>query len=130
MKRPSPALFIIMFLYSILAIVAIYRAVSTQSVDLFSLGVIPVLVGLAMRTSWAGIAFKVYLFIQTLGLAALAGTAIIAYQVTPDDVKVVINNQEIPVPLIALLGVTLLGFQFWVAFSKKTNAYLRNDETH
>ncbi|WP_394147683.1 hypothetical protein [Shewanella atlantica] len=130
MKRPSPALFIIMFLYSILAIVAIYRAVSTQSVDLFSLGVIPVLVGLAMRTSWAGIAFKVYLFIQTLGLAALAGTAIIAYQVTPDDVKVVINNQEIPVPLIALLGVTLLGFQFGVAFSKKTNAYLRNDETH
>lgn len=129
MKKPTPALSIIMLLYAIFAIIAIWRALSIQAIDLFSLGVIPVLVGLAMRTSWAGIAFKVYLFIQTLGLAALAGAAIIAYQVTPDDVKVVFNNQEIPVPLIAVSGVLLLAFQFWVAFSRTTKAYLVSGTT-
>ncbi|RTR31192.1 hypothetical protein [Shewanella atlantica] len=129
MKKPTPALSIIMLLYAIFAIIAIWRALSIQAIDLFSLGVIPVLVGLAMRTSWAGIAFKVYLFIQTLGLAALAGAAIIAYQITPEDVKVVINNQEIPVPLIAVSGVLLLAFQFWVAFSKTTKAYLVSGTT-
>jgi len=129
MKKPTPALSIIMLLYAILAIVALWRAVSIQAIDLFSLGVLPVLLGLAMRTAWAGIAFKVYLFIQTLGLAALAGTAIIAYQITPDDVKVVLNNQEISVPLIAVSGVLLLAFQFWVAFSKTTKAYLVGDTT-
>ncbi|RTR40513.1 hypothetical protein EKG38_00900 [Shewanella canadensis] len=127
MKKPTPALSIIMLLYALLAIVALWRAVSIQAIDLFSLGVIPVLLGLAMRTSWAGIAFKVYLFIQTLGLAALAGTAIIAYQITPDEVKVVLNNQEIPVPLIAVSGLLLLAFQFWVAFSNTTKAYLVRD---
>lgn len=129
MKKPTPALSIIMLLYAMLAIVALWRAVSIQAIDLFSLGVIPVLLGLAMRTSWAGIAFKVYLFIQTLGLAALAGTAIIAYQITPDEVKVVLNNQEIPVPLIAVSGLLLLAFQFWVAFSNTTKAYLVGDTT-
>jgi len=129
MRKPTPSLSIIMLLYAILAIVALWRAVSIQAIDLFSLGVIPVLLGLAMRTSWAGIAFKVYLFIQALGLAALAGTAIIAYQITPDEVKVVLNNQEIPVPLIAVSGLLLLAFQFWVAFSKTTKAYLVRDTT-
>jgi len=44
-------------------------------------------------------------------------------------VKVVINNQEIPVPLIAVSGVLLLAFQFWVAFSKTTKAYLVSGTT-
>ncbi|ACA88604.1 hypothetical protein [Shewanella woodyi] len=124
MKKPTLALSIIMFLYAVLAAVATWRAINIQVIDLFSFGVIPVLIGLALRTSWAGIAFKVYLAIQTLGLTALAGTAIIAYQVSPEDVKVVFNNHEIPVPLIAITAGLLLAFQFWVAFSTSTKGYL------
>ncbi len=124
MKKPTLALGIIMFLYAVLAAVATWRAINIQVIDLFSFGVVPVLIGLALRTSWAGIAFKVYLAIQTLGLTALAGTAIIAYQVSPEDVKVVFNNYQIPVPLIAITAGLLLSFQFWVAFSASTKRYL------
>ncbi|WP_076412072.1 hypothetical protein [Shewanella sp. UCD-KL12] len=128
MKKPPIALLILMILYSVLACIALFRAVSIQSVDLFSLGVIPVLIGLALRANWASIIFKVYLAIQTLGLSALAGTAIIAYQISPEDVKVVIDGHDIPVPAIAALAVLLLSFQIYVALSNKTKHYLRSRE--
>ena len=124
MKKPTFALSLIMILYAVLAAIATWRAINIQVFDLFSFGVVPVLFGLMLRTSWASIAFKVYLAIQTLGLTALAGTAIIAYQISPQDVKVVFNNVEIPVPLIAITASLALAFQFWVAFSPSTKRYL------
>ena len=127
MKKPTLALSIIMILYAIIAVIATWRAINIQVIDLFSFGVLPVLIGLIYRASWAGIAFKVYLAIQTLGLTALAGTAIIAYQISPQDVKVVFNGYDIPVSLIAITASFTLAFQFWVAFSKSTKRYLSSN---
>ena len=124
MKKPTVALSIIMILYAMIAAIATWRAINIQLIDLFSLGVVPVLFGLVLRTSWANIAFKAYLAIQTLGFAALACTAIIAYQISPEDVKIPLNNQEIPVPLVAITTSITLAFQYWVAFSKSTKIYL------
>lgn len=129
MKMPPLALSILMGLYTLLAAIALYRAISIQAIDLFSLGVLPVLVGFALRAQWAGIIFKIYLAIQTLGLSALAGTAIIAYQISPEDVKVVIDGRDISIPLIAVTGVLLLSFQIYVAFAKSTKLYLQEKES-
>ncbi|SQH74946.1 conserved membrane protein of unknown function [Shewanella benthica] len=125
MKKPPLGLSILMLLYFALALVALFRAVNTQAVDLFSLGVIPVLIGLVLRTNWASIVFKVYLGIQTLGLSALGGTAIIAYQISPQDVKVILDGHDIPVPLIAIVAMLLLSFQIYLALAKSTKDYLQ-----
>ncbi|MPY25925.1 hypothetical protein FM037_02090 [Shewanella psychropiezotolerans] len=129
MKKPPLGLSILMFLYFALALIALFRAVNTQAVDLFSLGVIPVLIGLLLRTNWASIVFKVYLGIQTLGLSALGGTAIIAYQISPQDVKVILDGHDIPVPLIAIVATLLLSFQIYLALAKSTKAYLQAEES-
>ena len=128
MKKPPLGLSILMLLYFALAIVALFRAFNTQAVDLFSLGVIPVLIGLVLRTNWASIVFKVYLGIQTLGLSALGGTAIIAYQISPQDVKVIVDGHDIPVPFIAIVAVLLLSFQIYLALAKSTKSYLQTKE--
>ncbi|AQS40377.1 hypothetical protein Sps_05308 [Shewanella psychrophila] len=129
MKKPPLGLSILMFLYFALAVVALFRAVNTQAVDLFSLGVIPVLAGLLLRTNWASIVFKIYLGIQTLGLSALGGTAIIAYQISPQDVKVIIDGHDIPVPLIAIVAILLLSFQIYLALAKSTKSYLQTQDS-
>ncbi|WP_041419567.1 hypothetical protein [Shewanella violacea] len=125
MKKPPLGLSFLMLLYFILAIIALFRAINTQAVDLFSLGVIPVLIGLVLRTNWANIVFKVYLGIQTLGLSAFGGTAIIAYQISPQDVKVILDGHDIPVPLIAIVALVLLSFQIYLALAKSTKTYLQ-----
>ncbi|GIU38743.1 hypothetical protein [Shewanella colwelliana] len=124
MKRPTLALSLLIALYLVIAVIALWRTIDTQAMDLFSLGVLPVLIGLYLRASWAGVVLKVYIAIQTLGFTALATTGIIAYQITPEDVKVVFNGQELPLPLIAILVVSLLAFQWWVAFTASTKRYL------
>ncbi len=124
-KNPPLGLSLLMFLYFVLAIVALFRAINTQIVDLFSLGVIPVLIGLVLRTHWANIVFKVYLGIQILGLSTLGITAIIAYQISPEDVKVIIDGHDIPVPAIALVAIILLSFQIYLALAKSTKIYLQ-----
>ncbi|MDO6620272.1 hypothetical protein [Shewanella sp. 6_MG-2023] len=125
MNKPPLRLTLLIALYVLLSIVALWRSYSIQSIDLFSIGVIPVLVGLLMRTHWASIALKVYLAIQTLAILALSTTAIIAYQITPEDVKVVFNGFNIPIPAIAAVLFSLLVFQYWVAFCKETTIYLK-----
>ncbi|WP_394203743.1 hypothetical protein [Shewanella waksmanii] len=129
MTRPPLPLLVLILLYSLLAIVAIWRAVDTLSMDLFSLGVIPVLIGIFLKAKWTTVVLKVYIAIQTLGLAALATTAIIAYQITPEDVKVVVNGELIPIPLIAITAILLLGFQLFTAFSKSTKSYLNSEQS-
>ncbi|GIU50001.1 MULTISPECIES: hypothetical protein [Shewanella] len=114
-----------MAFYVLLSILALLRSYSIQGIDLFTIGVIPVLFGLIKRSHWAGMVFKIYLGIQTLAALALTTTAVIAYQITPEDVKVEFNGINIPISAIALSVFIILGFQYWVALSKKTKEYLQ-----
>lgn len=125
MTKPHPLLAILMFLYALLAIAALWRTLSTQAFDLLTLGVFPVLYGLIMRRFWAGVVLKIYLAIQTVALLALATAAIIAYQITPEDVVVIVKGQNIPISAIVVAALTAMTFQFWVAFSPKTRLYLK-----
>lgn len=125
MTKPHPLLAILMFLYTLLAIAALWRTFTTQAFDLLTLGVFPVLYGLFMRQFWAGVVLKIYLTIQTVALLALATAAVIAYQITPEDVKVIVNGQNIPIGAIVVAALIAMTFQFWVAFSPKTRHYLQ-----
>ncbi|ABO22303.1 hypothetical protein SHLO109777_12915 [Shewanella loihica] len=124
MNRPSPSILLLIALYIVIAILAGWRALDSQTLDLFTLGVIPVLIGLIARTSWASLVLKIYIGIQTLGFTALGATAVIAYQITPEDVKVVVRGQELPIWAIALVVTALLSFQWYMAFSKGLKQYL------
>ncbi len=129
MTRPPLPLLLLMLMYLLLAIVALWRAIDTQSMDLFSLGVIPVLIGMVLKAKWATVVLKVYIAIQALGFSALATTAILAYQISPEDVKVVVDGQSIPIPLIAAIAILLLAFQLFIAFSKSTKSYLTSEQS-
>ncbi|MCE9685865.1 hypothetical protein LZP73_06490 [Shewanella sp. AS16] len=122
---PVPArLALLMFLYCLLTAGALWRALGTGALDVFTLGVVPVLLGLILRQSWACMALRLYVGIQTLGCAALAITALIAYRITPEEVRVVVQGQELPIPAVVIGLMALLGFQYWVAFSANTRNYL------
>ncbi len=123
--KPPRRLIILMTFYVLLSILALLRSYSIQGIDLFTIGVIPVLFGLIKRTQWASMIFKIYLGIQKLAALALTTTAIIAYQITPEDVKVEFQGTELPIPAIALTVLLILSFQYWVAFSQKTKEYLQ-----
>ncbi|MCL1050100.1 hypothetical protein L2755_10740 [Shewanella abyssi] len=128
MKKPHPILAILMFFYVLLAFAALWRTATTQSFDLFTLGVFPVLYGLVQRRFWAGVVLKIYLAIQTVALLALATAAVIAYQITPEDVKVVFQGRNIPISAIVITAFIAMSFQYWVAFSQKTKHYLKQEE--
>nr|WP_238560543.1 hypothetical protein [Shewanella oneidensis] len=117
-------LILLIALYTLFAIVALLRAVATASFDLFTLGVLPVLVGILTQAPWSSLVLKIYLGLQTLGLSALGITAIIAYQITPQDVKVVIEGHNIPMLPLVLSIIALLLVQYWIAFSRVTHDYL------
>ncbi|MCG9739772.1 hypothetical protein L1D32_16530 [Shewanella insulae] len=124
MNRPSPSILLLIAFYILIAILAGWRALDSQTLDLFTLGVLPVLIGLIARTSWASLVLKIYIGIQTLGFTALGATAVIAYQITPEDVKVMVHGQELPIWAIALVVIVLLSFQWYMAFSKELKQYL------
>lgn len=128
MKRPHFAMLLLICLYLVISVIAVWRTLATQSLDLFTIGVIPVVIGLLLRAEWAGLLLKIYVAIQTLAFSALGMTAIIAYQITPEEVKVVFKGQQISIPLIAIVVTLLLLFQWWVAMSKSTKAYLSRPE--
>ncbi len=112
--------------YILLLIIAVWRFVDTNSLEVFTLGVLPVLYGIWKVKPWTLIALRAYLVCQTLAFSALAVTAIIAYVLTPQDVKVVFKGQNIPMfPLI--LGICgLLAFQWWAAFNNKNISFFKN----
>ncbi|GAB1111605.1 MULTISPECIES: hypothetical protein [Shewanella] len=127
-SRPIP-LVLLCILYLVLAVVALWRTISTGAVDLFTLGVIPVLVGIVTRTSWSLWALRIYLFIQTLGLMAFATTALVALQITPQDVKLELAGRNIPLLPLAAVLLALLLFQYWVAFSGRTKRFLQQEKS-
>ncbi|MEZ9197403.1 MULTISPECIES: hypothetical protein [unclassified Shewanella] len=128
MKKPHPMLAVLMFIYVLLAFAALWRTATTQSYDLFTLGVFPVLYGLIMRRYWAAVVLKIYLVIQTVALLALATAAVIAYQITPEDVKVIFQGRDIPISAIVISALVAMSFQYWIAFSQKTKDYLKQEE--
>ncbi|QSX29596.1 hypothetical protein [Shewanella cyperi] len=123
-KAPLP-LRLLILLYLLLSIAALARSISTGALDLFTLGVIPVVVGLLLRTAWSEVVLKLYIAIQTLGFAAFGVTAILALQITPQDVKVELLGYQPPFAAVVLCVIGLLAYQYWVAFSASTKAYLR-----
>ncbi len=82
------------------------------------------LAGIIMRAPWSSLVLKIYLGMQTLGCSALGITAIIAYRITPEDVKVVFAGHNIPMQPLVISVISLLLVQYWVAFSKVTYHYL------
>lgn len=117
-------LILLIALYCLISIVALWRAIATQSFDLFTLGVLPVLVGILVRAPWSSLVLKIYLGMQTLGFSALGITAIIAYRITPQDVKVVFAGHNIPIQPLVICIISLLLVQYWVGLSKVTHHYL------
>ncbi|WP_110455734.1 hypothetical protein [Shewanella algidipiscicola] len=128
MKRPHFAMLLLICLYLVTSVIAVWRTLATQSLDLFTIGVIPVVIGLLLRAEWAGLLLKIYIAIQTIAFSALGMTAVIAYQITPEEVKVVFKGQQISISLIVVVVSLLLLFQWWVALSKSTKAYLSRAE--
>ncbi|MCL2918537.1 hypothetical protein [Shewanella litorisediminis] len=124
MKLPPLPLCLLLCLYIVLALLSITRAIITGNLDMFTLGVLPVLVGLVLKTSWAIWAVRIYTAIQTLGCAALGVTAILATHISPEDTRLFFAGTEIPLSLVAVTLVALLSFQWWVAFLPSTRDYL------
>ncbi len=122
---PKRLMLLITF-YTLLAIAVLWRTAMTGAIDLFTLGVLPVLVGLLIRAPWSSLVLKICLGLQTLGFSAFGITAFLAYRITPQDVKVVIAGQNIPMLPLVLSILVLLSLQFWIAFSGKTCGYLNH----
>jgi hypothetical protein len=51
-------------------------------------------------------------------------TAVIAYQITPEDVKLVFQGYDIPLIPLWLLLLSVVVFQWWVGLSNATSDYL------
>jgi hypothetical protein len=124
-SRPPMPLLLLMALYTLFAIAALVRAYVTQTVDMFSLGVIPVLIGLVLRAAWASLVLKIYIGLEALGLSALGIVAIVAHYVSPKTIENVrFMDLPISIPWIAVLCLCLIVAQLWVALHPSTRAYL------
>ncbi|RJY17869.1 hypothetical protein D5R81_07350 [Parashewanella spongiae] len=123
-----PALLrVLMMMYIMVVLIAVWRFFEVQEVDLFTLGAAPVIFGIWHQKPWTLIVMRVYLAIQTLAFSALGVTAIIAYQLTPEDVVVTFKGVTIPMLPLVLSIILLLGFQIFVAFTKQTKHYLKTN---
>ncbi|MBM7073241.1 hypothetical protein JQC92_14590 [Shewanella sp. 202IG2-18] len=116
---------ILSIFYVLIVIAAVWRFVDANSLEMFTVGVLPVLYGVWRVESWTLIVLRVYLACQTLGVVALGATAVIAYQITPEDVKVVFEGHTIPMLPLVVAIIGFLSFQWWVAFSVKNIKYFK-----
>ena len=122
-KRPFSILLLIL-LYSIFTLIALWRATQYASFDILTMGVLPVLVGLLIQARWTKVVLFFHLGLQTLVFVALTTTAVIAYQITPEDVKLEFAGYNISITLAVVVAITLLAIQWWAALHHKTRAYL------
>ncbi|MCL1141170.1 hypothetical protein [Shewanella gaetbuli] len=122
--RPAAITFLIV-LYSIFTAIALYRVVQFSAFDILSLAVIPVLIGLVIKAKWTKVALFFHLGLQTLVFLALSSTALIAYQITPEDVKLEFGGYNIPVLPVAGLSLLLLCTQWWAALTYHSRQYLK-----
>ncbi|MBR9727578.1 hypothetical protein ACFOD0_04575 [Shewanella intestini] len=118
--------YLLFTLYILLAVVSLWKAISFTSFDLLTIGVFPVIVGLVYKTRWARVVLFVYIILQSLGFIAMSVVAIIAYQITPEDVNIVVNDINIPILPLALSLLSIIIFQWWVVCTKPIKQYLAN----
>ncbi|RYV03467.1 hypothetical protein SOPP22_04165 [Shewanella sp. OPT22] len=116
---------ILSVLYVFIVVAAVWRFVDANSIEVFTVGVLPVLYGIWRVESWTLIVLRIYLACQTLGVVALGAAAVIAYQITPEDVKVVFEGHNIPMLPLVVAIIGLLSFQWWVAFSAQNIKYFK-----
>lgn len=112
-------------LYSLIAVVALWRTFTFNGYDLLSIGVFPVMVGLWTKAQWAYVVWFFFLGLQTLGFIALSMVALIAYQITPEDVQLNFQGVDIAMIPLAICLMVLIIFQWWVALSAKTKQHLQ-----
>ena len=122
-KRPFSILLLIV-LYSLFTLIALWRATQYASFDILTMGVLPVLVGLLIQARWAKVVLFFHLGLQTLVFVALSTTAVIAHQITPVDVKLEFVGHNIPIALAVGCAIGLLTIQWCAALHLKTRAYL------
>lgn len=124
-KRPL-GIILLITLYTLFTLIALWRATQYAAFDILTLGVLPVLVGLLIHAKWAKIVLFFHLGLQTLVLMAIGTTTLIAFQITPEDVKIEFNGQIIPIWIVACGAISLLALQWWAALSHKARQYLND----
>lgn len=124
-KRPL-GIILLIALYSLFTLIALWRATQYAAFDILTLGVLPVLVGLLIRAKWAKIVLFFHLGLQILVLIAMGTTALIAYQITPEDVKIEFNGQIIPIWIVTCTAISLVTLQWWAALNHKSRQYFNN----
>ncbi|MBV7317540.1 hypothetical protein [Shewanella sp. NIFS-20-20] len=112
--------------YFIAAILGISYAIISGNINLFSLGMIPVLAGIYLRADWGLLVLRVYIAIQGLAIIAFATTAVIAWQITPEDVIVQWHGTIIPLWLVASVAILTQILQWFVAFNSSTKVYFQS----
>ncbi|NKF49392.1 hypothetical protein G3R49_02195 [Shewanella sp. WXL01] len=120
---------VLFIIYVLVAIGCLWRAVTFNAFDLLTIGVFPVLVGLWYQSKWAHVVLYVYISLQSLGVIAMSVVALIALQITPEDVKLEFQGSNIPLIPLAIGLYSLVIFQWWVALSKVSKQYLANDKS-
>ncbi len=127
MSKIPALLRVLMVLYIVVALIAVWRFIEVLEIDLFTLGAGPVVYGIWHQKPWTLIVMRVYLAVQTLAFSALGVTAVIAYQLTPEDVIVTFKGMTIPMLPLVLSIILLLVFQFFVAFKPQTKNYFNTN---
>lgn len=125
MMNPRPlSLNILILFYLIATTLAIWRAISLQTLDMFSIASILVLIGILKPMSWSYLVLKIYVILQTLAVVAYGVVAMIAWQVTPDKLADSLNALPIPASLGVTLLISWLTLQYVIIFKSSTKSYL------
>jgi|GEM_PF-4720131 len=123
-ERPFPLL-IIVALYFLFGFSALLAFFTDKPTDWVSIAFILVSYGLVTKNDLALIALKVIVSIQAIAL----GFSLIMYMLFSGDGIAHIGlgafKFEISPLLFNLILILYLGFQFYVAFSKETQAYIK-----
>ncbi|WP_394130243.1 hypothetical protein [Shewanella maritima] len=118
----------IFVLYTVLAIITLWRTATFSAYDLLSIAVFPVIIGLWIKAQWARVVWFMFIIIQSIGLIAMSVVALIAYQITPEDVKLTFMGINIPVIPFGFTLLALIIFQWWVALSAVAKKYLQTEQ--
>ncbi|QDF65946.1 hypothetical protein FJQ87_03990 [Shewanella sp. SNU WT4] len=111
--------------YLLAATLGMTYAITSANLNLFSLGMIPVLVGIYLRADWGLLLLRLYIAIQALAIMALATTAVIAWQINPKEVVVQWNGIVIPIGLVIASAIISQVLQWQVAFSASTRNFFK-----
>lgn len=127
--KPPLSIIVLMVIYTVMTLFALWRATQLAAFDIVTLGGFPVLAGLLLQAKWAKVVLWIHLGLQSLIFAAIGTTAFIAYQITPEDVKVEFAGQIIPIWLVVSSAISLLAVQWWAGLSLKSQQFFNRSTT-